>query len=147
MGTEQNDWKHLVLRSVKLYTGWFRTSVQKLNRAQGMLHWTIWGRGPGIHEANLRKYGSKLVYHITIYFLFTLVTVTCKYSILTQLTYAVSLLYDLADGSACRRGPCDLHCISPLISLWRPHRTSSSLVRQSDLCSRPVHTWIKLRCV
>ena len=29
----------------------------------------------------------------------------------------VSLLYDLAGGSACRRGPCDLHCISPLISL------------------------------
>ena len=29
----------------------------------------------------------------------------------------VSLLYDLAGGSACRRGPYDLHCISPLISL------------------------------
>ena len=57
----------------------------------------------------------------------------------------VSLLYDLAGGSACRRGSCDLHCISPLISLWRPHL--SSLVRQSDLCSRPVHTWIKLRSV
>ena len=50
-----------------------------------MLHWTIWGREPGVHEASLRKYGSKLVYHITVYFLFTLVTVTCKYSTLTQL--------------------------------------------------------------
>ena len=29
----------------------------------------------------------------------------------------VSLLYDLAGGSACRRGPCDFHCIYPLISL------------------------------
>ena len=57
----------------------------------------------------------------------------------------MSLLYDLAGGSACRRGPCDLHCISPLISLWLPHL--SSLVRQSDLSSRPVHTWIKLRSV
>ena len=42
---------------------------------------------PGVHEASLRKYGSKLVYHIIVYFLFTLVTVTCKYSTLTQLTY------------------------------------------------------------
>ena len=56
--------------------------------------------------------------------------------------YTVSLLYDLAGGSSCRRGPCDLHCISPLISPWCPHL--SSLVRQPDLCSRPVHTWIKL---
>ena len=40
--------------------------------------------------------------------------------------YTVSLLYDLAGGSACRRGPCDLHCISPLISLWRPYPTSFS---------------------
>ena len=52
-----------------------------------MLHWTIWGKEPGVHEASLRRYGSKLVYHITVYFLFTLVTVTCKYRILTQLTY------------------------------------------------------------
>ena len=52
-----------------------------------MLHWTIWGREPGVHEASLRRYGRKLVYHITVYFLFTLVTVTCKYSTLTQLTY------------------------------------------------------------
>ena len=52
-----------------------------------MLHWTIWGREPGVHEASLRRYGSKLVYHITFYFLFTLVTVTCKYSKLTQSTY------------------------------------------------------------
>ena len=35
----------------------------------------------------------------------------------TWKTYTVSLLYDLAGGSACRRGPCDLHCISPLIYL------------------------------
>ena len=35
----------------------------------------------------MRRYGSKFVYHITVYFLFTLVTVTCKYSTLTQLTY------------------------------------------------------------
>ena len=33
---------------------------------------------PGVHEASLRKYGSKLVYHITVYFLFTLVTVDFK---------------------------------------------------------------------
>ena len=52
-----------------------------------MLHWTIWCREPGFHEASLRRYGSKLVYHITVYFLFTLLTVTCKYSTLTQLTY------------------------------------------------------------
>ena len=52
-----------------------------------MLHWTIWGREPGVHEASLRRYGSKFVYHITVYILFTLVTVTCKYSILTQLMY------------------------------------------------------------
>ena len=31
-----------------------------------------------VHEASVRRYGSKLVYHITVYFLFTLVTVTCK---------------------------------------------------------------------
>ena len=35
----------------------------------------------------------------------------------TATTTTVSLLYDLAGGSACRRGPCDLHCISPLISV------------------------------
>ena len=52
-----------------------------------MLHWTIWDREPGVHEASLRRYGSKLVYHITVYFLFALVTVTCEYSTLTQLTY------------------------------------------------------------
>ena len=52
-----------------------------------MLHWTIWGREPGVHEASLRRYGSKLVYHIAVCFLFTLVTVTCKYSTLTRLTY------------------------------------------------------------
>ena len=39
-----------------------------------------------VHEASLRKYGSKLVYHITVYFLFTLVRGTCKYSTLTQRT-------------------------------------------------------------
>ena len=32
-----------------------------------MLHWTIWGREPGVHEASLRRYGSKLVYHISVY--------------------------------------------------------------------------------
>ena len=52
-----------------------------------MLHWTIWGREPGVHEASLRRYGSKLVYDITVYFLISLVTVTCKCSISTQLTY------------------------------------------------------------
>ena len=52
-----------------------------------MLHWTIWGREPRVHEAGLRRYGSKFVYHITVYFSFTLITVTCKYSVLTQLTY------------------------------------------------------------
>ena len=52
-----------------------------------MLYSTIWGRKPGIHEANLRRYGSKLVCHITVYFLFALVTVTCKYSTLTYVTY------------------------------------------------------------
>ena len=33
-----------------------------------MLHWTIWGRESGVHEASLRRYGSELVYHITVYF-------------------------------------------------------------------------------
>ena len=64
----------------------------------------------------------------------------CRRKQLIESDPTVSLLYDLAGGSACRRGPCDLHCISPLISLWRPHL--SSLMRQSDLCSRTVHTWI-----
>ena len=52
-----------------------------------MLHWTIWDREPGVHEGDLRRYGSKLIYHITVYFLFTLVTVTCKNSKLKHLTY------------------------------------------------------------
>ena len=52
-----------------------------------MIHWTIWSREPGVREASLRRYGSKLVYHITVCLLFILVTVTCKYSTLTQLTY------------------------------------------------------------
>ena len=71
------------------YTEWFSNSVQKLNRTYGMLHSTIWGWDPEVHESSLRRYGSKHVYHITVYFLFTLVTVTCKNSIglLTQLTY------------------------------------------------------------
>ena len=56
-----------------------------------MFHWPIWGREPGVHEASLRRYGSKLVYNITVYFLFTLVTVTYKYSTLTQLTYLLHL--------------------------------------------------------
>ena len=25
-------------------------------------------KGPGVHEASLRRYGSKLVYHITVFF-------------------------------------------------------------------------------
>ena len=69
------------------YIEWFRTRVQKLNRTKGMLHWTIWDREPEVHEASIRRYGSKLVYHITVYFLFRLGRVTYKYSILTQLTY------------------------------------------------------------
>ena len=52
-----------------------------------MLHWTIRGREPGVHEASLRRCGSKHVYHIAVYFLYTLITVTCKCTILTQLTY------------------------------------------------------------
>ena len=52
-----------------------------------MTNWTIRGRGLGVHEASVRRYGSKRDYHISVYFLFTLVTVTCKYSIMTQLTY------------------------------------------------------------
>ena len=64
-----------------------------------MHHWTIWVREPGVHEANLRRYGSKLVYHITVYFLFTLVTVTCKYSTLTHLT---SHFASYSSCSTCR---------------------------------------------
>ena len=79
--------KTMMLWMLWVYTEWFRTGVQTLNRTLGMLHWTIWGGEPGVQEASLRRYGSKLVYYITIYFLFTLVTVTCKYSTLTQLTY------------------------------------------------------------
>ena len=52
-----------------------------------MLHWTILGWEPGIHDASLRTYGNELVCHNTVYFLFTLLTVTCKYSTLTLLTY------------------------------------------------------------
>ena len=48
-----------------------------------------------------------------------------NFSIWNLFICTVSLLYDLAGGSACRRGPCDIHCISPLISLWRPHPTSA----------------------
>ena len=80
-----------------------------------MLHWTIWGREPGVHEASLRRYGSKLVYHITVYVLFTLVTVTCKYSVLTQLTY------HFASYNSC--------------SNWRPPTTMhrhTRLCRNSD---------------
>ena len=33
-----------------------------------MQHRTIWVREPEVHDANLRRYGSKLVYHITVYF-------------------------------------------------------------------------------
>ena len=33
-----------------------------------MLHWTIWGREPGVREASWRRYGSKVVHHITVYF-------------------------------------------------------------------------------
>ena len=31
-----------------------------------MLHRTILGRQPGVHEASLRRYDTKLVYHITL---------------------------------------------------------------------------------
>ena len=75
-----------------------------------MFHWTIWGREPGVHEASLRRYGSTLVYHITVYFLFTLVTVTCKYSTLTQLTYHFS------SYNSC--------------SNWRPHPHRSKAVHR-----------------
>ena len=44
----------------------------KIKQDIGVLHWTIWGREPGVHEASLMRYDSKLVYHITVYFLFTL---------------------------------------------------------------------------
>ena len=58
----------------------------------------------------------------------------------------MSLLYDLAGGNACRRGPRD-HCmlLSFPCDAHIPHL--SSLVRQSDLCSRPVHTLIKLTLI
>ena len=79
-----------------------------------MLHWTIWGREPGFHEASLRRYGSKLVYHITVYFLFTLVTVTCKYSILTQLTY------HFASYNSC--------------SNWRPPISMQAWHRRTRFC-------------
>ena len=48
----------------------------------------------------LRRYGSKLVYHIAVYFSFTLVTVTCKYSTLTHRREKQS-----SDGRETRR-----HC-------------------------------------
>ena len=35
-----------------------------------MLHWTIWDRKLGVHEASLRRYGSKLIYHITVFFIY-----------------------------------------------------------------------------
>ena len=36
-----------------------------------MLHWTIRGREPGVHEASLRRYGSKLVLlHYCLFFIY-----------------------------------------------------------------------------
>ena len=68
------------------------------------------------HEAaiSLRRYGSKLVYHITIYFLFTLVSVTCKYSTLTQLTY------HFASYNSC--------------SNWRPPTSMQPWHRRTRFC-------------
>ena len=91
--------------------------MQKLNRTQGMLHWTIWSRELGVHEASLMRYGSKLVYHITVYFLFTLVTITCKYSTLTQLTY------HFASYNSC--------------SNWRPSISLQAWHRRSRFCGTP----------
>ena len=82
-----------------------------------MLHWTIWGTEPEVHEASLRRYGSKLVYHITVYFLFTIVTLTCKYSILTQLTY------HFASYNSC--------------SNWRPPTSMQAWHRRTKFC-RPM---------
>ena len=48
----------------------------------------------------------------------------CSHIYIYIYIYTVSLLYALTGGSACRQSPCDLHCISPLISLWRPYPTS-----------------------
>ena len=79
-----------------------------------MLHWTIWGREPGVHEASLRRYGSKLVYHITVYFLFTLGTVTCKYSTFTQ------LMYLFASYNSC--------------SNWRPPTSMKAWHRRTKFC-------------
>ena len=79
-----------------------------------MLHWTIWGREPGVHEASIRRHGSKLVYHIVVYFLFTLVTVTCKYSILPHLTY------NFASYNSC--------------SNWRPPTSIQAWHRRKRFC-------------
>ena len=82
-----------------------------------MLHWTIWDREPGVHEASLRRYVSKLVYHITVYFLFTLVIVTCKYSTLTQLTY------HFASYNSC--------------SNWRPPTSMQAWHWRTRFCGAP----------
>ena len=55
-----------------------------------MLHWTIWGREPGVHEASLRRYGSKLDYHITVYFLFILVTESSYSNLSGRFTYVTA---------------------------------------------------------
>ena len=79
-----------------------------------MLHWTIWSREPGVHETSLRRYGSKLVYHITVYFMFTYVTVSYKYSTLTELTY------HFASYNSC--------------STWRPPTSMQSWHRPRRFC-------------
>ena len=92
-----------------------------------MLHWIIWDREPGVHEASLRRYRSKLVYHITVYF-FTLVTVTCNYSTLTQLTY------HFASYNSC--------------SNWRPPISMQAWHRRTRFCRTltniPGVFWISL---
>ena len=66
----------------------------------------------------------KIIISVCMHFLpLPMVSVLISY-IEVILRNTVSSLYDLAGGSACRRGPCDLHCISPLISRWLPHPAS-----------------------
>ena len=60
-----------------------------------MLHWTIWGREPGVHEASLRRYGSKLVYHITLSFFIYISYTYLKIKYIDTINVPVCILQQL----------------------------------------------------
>ena len=84
----------------------------KIKQDIGVLHWTIWGREPGVHEASLRRYGSKLVYHITLYFFIYISysylqiqyidTINVPFCILQQLLKLTTTTLNANMTSACK---------------------------------------------